>query len=191
MSPYFRGTRSALIRRPSTSGGAASPAAVVWSSVTNMTDGGSGAVSKSGGVTENWDCFAESSQTFTGDGYVEVVIASGKDCQLGLDDDSTNLATLNSSNSYTLAQYGLHVSPGQGKCGVYEDGVLKLAPASGQVYSAGDTLRVERSGNTVTYKRNGVTFYTSLTSASGKTLRPTATCYQTGTCFTSAVVSSS
>jgi RHS repeat-associated protein len=93
------------------------------------------------------------------DGWVEVTQPSGQ----------TNGAFMfgfNDSNidaNFTSIDYAIHISNSIQGAGVYENGVSKGTPVP---YTTGDIFRIERVGATVLYKKNGITFYTSLVSSS-------------------------
>jgi hypothetical protein len=161
---------------------AAAAANISWSQATNVTGQADGGISKTGGVDGDWDAGGSApTQLFAGDMTVSAVISNSKDAMIGLSDTTTVV-------SYTGIDYALQVSPGWGKLGVWENGVNKLNPNVGQAFIVGDTVSVVRSSNTVTYKRNGVTFYTSLTSAAGLTLKASASLASTGEPFSSGTV---
>lgn len=110
----------------------------------------------------NWDTIFYSSQSFTGDGYVEWTYTDAA-IPAAI---SANLRGLNSSLNdgvgYATVQYALQQFAGTLK--VWESGIERGAstPAAN-----GDVFRIQRTGSTITYLKNGVVFYTSLVASSG------------------------
>ncbi len=100
------------------------------------------------------DSGASSAQSFTGEGYVETVIAENSTSRmLGLSDADTDAG-------YVSIDYGLSLG-GDGYVYIYEAGASK-----GQygTYKSGDTFRVERlPDGHIIYSKNGTVFYTSAT----------------------------
>ena len=107
---------------------------------------------------------AASVQTISGDGGVSALV------------DKTNskrmigLSSTNADASYRTIDYAIYLHSNGSKY-VFEKGV-NLGNFGG--YSTGDRVSVERSGSTVEYKHNGVTFYTSLVASSGSLLVDTS-----------------
>jgi RHS repeat-associated protein len=91
------------------------------------------------------------------DGWFEVTIQNNYRVLFGLADSNIDA-------NYTSIDYAIYMSPGWGLY-VYENGVQK---GSFGTYTAGDVMRVERSNRLVSYKKNGVTFYTSLVSSASQ-----------------------
>ena len=67
------------------------------------------------------------------------------------------------NNNYTTIDYAIYTRTG-GSLHIYENGTNK---GNFGTYKTGDVLRVERVGNTVYYKKNGSTFYTSTVKTTG------------------------
>jgi len=74
------------------------------------------------------------------------------------------LSTTDVDASYSSINYAFYPA-GDGTLYIYESGNLRASSIA--PYTATDVLRVERSGTTVVYKKNGVLLYTSPTSSSG------------------------
>lgn len=73
------------------------------------------------------------------------------------------LSATNQNANYTTIDFALYAGA-NGQLYVYESGVSMF---NGTVfYKTDDVLRVERTGTTITYKKNGVTFYTSAKTSS-------------------------
>jgi hypothetical protein len=125
--------------------------------------GGSGwTITKTGGSGGTWDAGASSVESFAGDCYVEVTAsnaATGRTFGLSNTDASISYDTINHSLLYDGTD-----------AYVVQSGAFPTSVA----YANGDTLRVERIGSTVYYKKNGVTFYTSLVASSGSVVVDTS-----------------
>ncbi len=125
---------------------------VVWTSLTNTQSSGNDLTKNSGG--NGWNADARSQQELTsGDGYVEMSVASGEtetNRILGL----TNTDPDANRNSI---RFGLYLADG-GRLFIRELGSNVFTSGT---YTGGDVLRVEISGGSVLYKRNGSTFHTS------------------------------
>ncbi|MEM7548391.1 MAG: fibronectin type III domain-containing protein [Bacteroidota bacterium] len=92
------------------------------------------------------------------DGYLEVIASeNNKRRMFGLSENSIN-------HHYKSIKYAVYLWTSS-RLRVYENGAYK-----GQfgTYQAGDIIRVERIGNKVYYKKNGVVFYTSTIPWEGK-----------------------
>jgi len=122
---------------------------VVWTNAVGVSTAGNN-LTKTGAPP--WNAGASSIGAIAGNGYVELTTAENTTAKMvGLSNGDTN-------QSYTDIDFALHLKA-NGQIGVYEDGVLRGANFG--TYVAGDLFRVEASGGGVTYKKNGVTFYTS------------------------------
>lgn len=110
-----------------------------------------------------WNAGASSIETIAGDGYVESTASSAAtDKIFGLSSDDPDAV-------WNTVEYGIHLDNG-GTAAPLQNGVYQ----AGVAYVAGDVFRVERVGTTITYKKNGVTFYTSLIASSGPLLIDTS-----------------
>jgi hypothetical protein len=107
-------------------------------------------VQKSGGGG-GFDAGVVSSQVFTGDCFVEWTVNDlAQNCRIGLSaEQGIDPAAFDYMIRYDVTDYS-----------VYEDNVLKLF-ATGLALN--DVLRIERQGQTVRFRRNGVVYYTSST----------------------------
>lgn len=72
------------------------------------------------------------------------------------------LVDTNPDAGYTSLDYALYLNGSTLQ--IYENGALKTTVSGALV--AGNVLRIERNGTTITYKRNGTTVYTSATASS-------------------------
>lgn len=99
----------------------------------------------------NGGAFSVSSLILANDGYVEFKFAQ-TDASAGM-----GLSIVDDSAHYDTIDYCL-LCTSIGDYRVYENGSLKF---TGGAYSTADVFRVEKVGNTVYYKKNGTTFYTS------------------------------
>ncbi len=108
-----------------------------------------------------WNSGFSSESKIQGDGYVEWIAGNrGKALMLGLSDSDTNVHY----NTIDYAFYMYH----SGSLMVYESGIYKGSIAGG--YKAGDVLRVERSGGTIKYYKNGTVVFTSATTTTAPLL---------------------
>ncbi|HQL77284.1 MAG TPA: chitobiase/beta-hexosaminidase C-terminal domain-containing protein [Verrucomicrobiota bacterium] len=147
-----------------TNGPSITPTNLVYVGVTN------GIFTKNGGGN-NWNGGFTSVETIAGDGFAEcVATVNNQDSMFGLQ------ATY-ASPSYTGIDYALYLW-GTGQLQIYEAGTYR---ATVGYYSAGDRLRVVRTGNIVRYYRNGGLVYTSSVTSTG-ILHFAASLYQQGTC---------
>lgn len=97
--------------------------------------------------------------SFISNGFVQYKLGAYVGLHFGL---SPSIET-----AYTTIDYDLFIGTG-GAIGVYENGVLKYSSGTA---IANDILRVERiNGNTIKYSKNGIVFYTSLTTSTAELL---------------------
>lgn len=101
---------------------------------------------------------AASSQTRTGDFALKFTATSAQT------ESMIGLSTTNADADYTSINYG--IDPYQGAFYVFESGVVIGCVGS---FESGDILSIERIGDTIYYKNNGETLYTSLTTISNNT----------------------
>jgi len=118
---------------------------------------------------------AASVQTILADGAVEFTPANIATHRM------FGLSNTNVDANYFTIQYAIYAVAG-GPLRVYENGVNR---GTFGAYVAGDVLRVERTGTTVTYKQNGVVFYTSTIASTGSLIADAAL-YHTGATITNA-----
>lgn len=103
-----------------------------------------------------WNAGAFSIETIAGDGYVEVTADSTTvDRIFGLSFDDPD-------QSWNTVEFGIHMDS-TAIAAAIENGSYH----GGISYVVGDVFRVERVGTTVSYKKNGTTFYTSTISSTG------------------------
>ena len=103
-------------------------------------------------------------QTISGDGAVEFTAVTTDTYRM------LGLSNSNVSASYNTIGYAIYLRA-DGTLSVYENGTHRGRFGS---YQSGDILRVERTGNTVHYKRNGSIFYTSTIPSTGALLADAA-----------------
>jgi hypothetical protein len=156
---------------------ATSPSAenVTWTNKVGVTASGNDLTKTS--TVAGWNAGAISSQTLTGDGYVEFSTAEndvGKMC--GLSHTSAN-------QNYTEIDYAISLGGGN-LLRVYENGVLKAGFGN---YTPGQRFRVAVEGGVVKYYRDGMLFYTS-TVAPVFPLLVDSSLYATGATITDAVI---
>lgn len=155
-------------------------ASVDWSHLTNCTTQGAGELTKSaGGAALNG--LGYSDQTFSTNGSMSLVLVDNSGGIFGLTSQSTPTA-----GTYSEINFGFGVpNTGLHQVLAYEGGVSKGSAQTNN--GTTDIFTITVVNNVVTYQKNGVTFYTSLASASGLTLRPCADPFSQ----TQAIVSSS
>lgn len=149
---------------------------VNWQNVVGVTASGN-SLSKPGAA--GWDAGASSVQNLgSGGGYVQFTASETNTYRmLGLSNGDSNQV-------YTDIDFALY-EVADGSLQVYEGGAFRGTFGS---YSPGDTLQVVVSGSTVTYKKNGVTIYTSSTAPTYPLLVDTSL-YSTGATLSNALIS--
>lgn len=144
--------------------------AIVWGHFTNTTSAGSGELTKSAGGSA-LNALAYSDQTVATNGSVSFVLTDNTGGIFGLSNASPPTA-----GTYAQINFGLGVpSDGSHTVKVYEGGVDKGNAQTNN--GTTDVFSIHVVANVVTYRKNGTTYYTSATSASGLTLKPTADPY--------------
>ncbi len=120
----------------------------------------------------------------------EQVLAAGEDGWVEMTTQETNkyrmfgLSISNSNSNYNTINYAMYPAT-EGRLQVYENGVKRGDFGS---YASGDRLRVERTGASITYKKNGAIVYTSTISSSGQLVADVAL-YTTGATIANAIAS--
>lgn len=107
-------------------------------------------LTKTSGANSVWDAKARSVQVLTGDGETHFLSDTGSTCMAGLSD-------VDGTNSFTDISHAIYLAGGA--VAIYENGSLIGAFGS---FVNSDVFTVKVSGSTVTYLKNGVSFYTSL-----------------------------
>ena len=125
-----------------------------WVDLVNTSAVG-GTLTKTGGAA--WGAGAASSQVISGDGAVEFTATQTSVARM------LGLSSVNVNASYSTINYAINAA-GNGTVLVFENGANR---GNFGAYQSGDALRIERVGNLIYYKRNGVTFYTSTVPSSG------------------------
>jgi len=131
---------------------------VTWdaASIVNVAARG-GYLKKNSGTNGTDDAAARSIANFTGDFYARMTARLDGTVYFGL-------ATSNTTAAASSINFALRVEL-NGAVKVYEGGVLKTT--HGTAARAGDWLKVQRVGTTITYWLNRTLVYTSATSSSG------------------------
>ena len=117
-------------------------------------------ITKDGGVHGAWDAGLATKGKFHGNGFVEATV------ELGTKNIMIGLSEINTDEHWNTMDFAIFAK-WDGDVKVYEGG-SNLGTFS--TYVPGDILRVERTGTTITYKKNGQVIYTSLTSSTGSLL---------------------
>ena len=111
-----------------------------------------------------WNSGAASVQTIPGDGAVEFSAVTTDTYRM------LGLSNSNASAAYDTIGYAIYLRI-DGTLSVYENGTHRGRFGT---YQGDDVLRVERSGSTVVYRRNGAIFYTSTVPSTGALLADAA-----------------
>ncbi|MCB9364818.1 MAG: T9SS type A sorting domain-containing protein [Flavobacteriales bacterium] len=122
---------------------------VVWQSAGGLDKNGN-SISKSVG-TNSWNTGAFSFNKINTNGYMQFTVTeTNKNRMIGLNSVNTNV-------SYTDIEYAFYLQS-NGSLTIYENGSNK---GSYGTYTTNDVLRINVSGNTVEYLKNGTIIYTS------------------------------
>lgn len=147
----------------------------VWQTRTNVTvtsarvEAYGARIVKSSGAAGVSDAGASSVETIAGDGYVEITddaVGGGRCVGLSAEDSSTAFGTI----EFMWALEGATAN-------VWESGATQFGPVA---VAAGDVFRIERTGTTVRYRKNGAIQYTS-TKAPTSSLRVDCSLHNVGT----------
>ncbi len=123
--------------------------AVTWTASVGVTPSGNSLSKTSSNFA--WDAGAVSTQSITGDGYVQFTTAEANTHKmLGLSNGDTD-------QSYSDIDFAIYLA-GSGTVYIYEGGTKRAQLGT---YAANDVFRVEVSSNVVTYYQNGTAIYTS------------------------------
>jgi hypothetical protein len=133
------------------------PPLPTYTNIVGCTSDGSGIVTKTNGGSGTWNSGFISAQSFTGDGYVEMVAFTLSESMFGLD-------AVDNGVNWPDIDYGLCPRT-SGNIDIFEAGAQKAYNAAS--YSPGDLLRVQRVGQVVQFLKNGVVFFTSTTPSTG------------------------
>jgi predicted phage tail protein len=131
------------------------PKPVTWNAVNAGHNGNY--IFKPSGTSSAWDSQVYSSESYTGDCAVLFSPAnSSGQFMIGLNSDPTT------NSSFDSIDFCLHIIP-TGAVQVYESGSIKSGAAS--TYDPGDVFEVSYTGTTIWYKKNGVDFAQTTTTA--------------------------
>jgi hypothetical protein len=125
-------------------------ASVTWTNVVRVTAAGNDLTKNDPGGT--WNAGAVSVEELAGDGHVEFTTGEAsttKMCGLGNGD---------AGQGYVDIEFGIRLKA-NGGIAVYESGTQRGSGFG--TYAAGDVFRVQVEGGVVSYRKNGVVFYTS------------------------------
>lgn len=137
--------------------------------IDNGTADGYNDVSSTITITNNLITKTSGNNTYTGlttkggfdaDGYVEFITTV---------EDKTYMVGLSNTDMNSAGKYAIFIRSAGNSVGKYVY-IIDSGSSVGRkaYYSAGDVFKVERIGNTINYKKNGVTFYVSSTPSSGR-----------------------
>ena len=122
--------------------------AVTWANPVGVIVNGSN-LTKNG--TTGWNAGAASTETLTGDGYVQFTTAENTTWKMaGISNGDTDQGFKDIDFAFYLAANGIAY--------VYENGVYRTLVGP---YAANDVFRVSNTGGTVKYYQNDVRVYTS------------------------------
>ena len=122
---------------------------VIWTGLVNTSASGN-TLTKTGGGTK-WNAEGISQQVINGDGWVEFTLTSIGTCH------AAGLSYVNNGTTWGSIDYTIMFCAND-KAKIYEAGTYR---GTFDPYQVGDVFRVERTGNTITYLKNGSVFYTS------------------------------
>ncbi|MFQ5470060.1 MAG: PKD domain-containing protein [Gammaproteobacteria bacterium] len=105
--------------------------------------------------SRGWNSGAASTQSIAADGYIEYIADSYNYRMFGLSNTNPDV-------DYRSVNYGAYTLSDK-TLRAWENGTQKFSTN----YAIGDTIRVERTGDVIEYKKNGIAFYTSLTTSTG------------------------
>jgi YD repeat-containing protein len=149
---------------------------VAWTNASGVTASGNSLTKV---AVNGWDAGAMSSKAIaSGDGYAEFTVTETNTNRM------FGLSHGDSDQSYADIDFALHTQDGGGLY-AFEAGVTKGYFGT---CAAGDRLRVSVAGGVVSYKKNGVTFYTSA-AAPRYPLLVDASLYNQGTTLNNALLS--
>jgi len=135
---------------------------VAWTSSVGVTASGSSITST---ASDGWGGAGASSQ--------QVILADGAAEFRAVNTNSRlafGLSSVDIDASYDSIDYAIYADD-NATVQVYESGVAKGVSSA---YESGDVLRVERTGTTIAYKRNGAAIYTSAVPSSGNLITDSA-----------------
>jgi hypothetical protein len=134
-----------------TSGGSGGGAQnVTWTALVNVSVSGD-TISKTGGCSGCQDAGAVSTQTLSGDGYLEFTVPATTTQRL------IGLSKGNSSTQLNDIDYALRFWAGGG-LSIAENGLYRVGSLT---YAAGDVFRIAVASGSVRYYKNGTLLYTS------------------------------
>ena len=151
---------------------------IVWIDGVGVNISGSNITKTAGAAWGNAGAASEQVLPANTDGWIEMIAQEINTYRM------FGLSATNTNNSYTSINYALFPAI-NGALRVYENGSNK---GTFGTYSIGDKLRVERTGTTISYKKNGTVFYTSTASSSGQLIADVAL-YTNGATISNAVAS--
>ncbi len=127
---------------------------VTWTNMVGVSSTGNGLIKTS--ASSNWLAGASSLESMSGNCHVQFSTAENTTNKM------VGLGNVDASPHYADIEFAIQLRA-NGAVAVYESGTLR---GSFGRYAAGDVFRVEVVAGEVFYKRNGTTFYSSLTPAS-------------------------
>ncbi len=126
-----------------------------WQNVVAADVQGNKITSTASNAWNNSGAFSLNSLPAGTDGWIEIIVPFQNNFEKMI-----GFADVDVDQHYTAIDYAYYI---QSSLYIYENGVNKLNLGA---FSAGESLRIERVGTTINYKRNGVIVYTSLTPSS-------------------------
>jgi len=132
---------------------------IVWTDLVGGTVASGNDITKTGGAAA-WDGGAASTNILAAgtDGYFEAT--AGEQTQRKM----FGISSSNGGASHTTIGYAVYMRHDR-RVYLFENGASKGRFGS---YVAGDVFRIERTGTTIEYKKNGTTFYTSTIASSSQ-----------------------
>lgn len=129
----------------------AQPFDVVWTDLVNVTANGSNLTKTASNAWGNSGAFSENMLIAGDDGWVEFTVTQESSYRM------FGLSSVNVNAHYNTLDFAIYLF-GTSTVYIYENGQNKGSFGS---YSSGEVYRIERTGTTIEYKRNGTVFYVS------------------------------
>ncbi|WP_375560558.1 T9SS type A sorting domain-containing protein [Bernardetia sp. OM2101] len=132
-------------------------ASLSWTGLTDFTQEGDNL--KKTGTSNNWSSSANSTTSFAGNGGILFLAQPNSSYMIGV-------SKAEGGAGYTSIDYAIYLAA-SGSVSIYEKGVFK---GNFGTYQANDVFKIERSGSSIHYSKNGSSFYTSSTPSNSSLL---------------------
>ncbi|WP_375562299.1 T9SS type A sorting domain-containing protein [Bernardetia sp. OM2101] len=132
-------------------------ASLSWTGLTDFTQEGLNL--KKTSSSNGWSSSANSTVSFEGDGGIVFLAQPNSSYMIGV-------SKAEGGAGYTSIDYAIYLAA-SGSVSIYEKGVFK---GNFGTYQANDVFKIERSGSSIHYSKNGSSFYTSSTPSNSSLL---------------------